>query len=67
MSHLARFARFLWDFVVGDDWLSAVLTVSAIVATDLLVRGSINAWWLVPVAVPATLYFSLRRAVRRGA
>jgi hypothetical protein len=64
MSYLASFGRFCWDFVVGDDWRSALVTASAIVATDILVRGSVNAWWLVPVAVPLTLYVSLQRVLR---
>ena len=33
MKWLARFGRFWWDFVVGDDWLVAVLVVIAIGAT----------------------------------
>ena len=64
MKKLAAFGRFWWDFVVGDDWLVAVLVVAAIGATAILAAAGIAAWWLVPVAVPAILWLSLRRAIR---
>ena len=64
MKWLARFGRFWWDFVIGDDWLVAVLVVAAIGATAILAAAGIAAWWLVPVAVPAILWLSLRRAIR---
>jgi hypothetical protein len=49
--------RFLWDFVVGDDWLVAAGVVAALAVTALL-----DVWWLMPLAVVALLYVSLRRA-----
>ena len=64
MKKLAAFGRFWWDFVIGDDWLVAVLVVVAIGATAALAAAGITAWWLVPVAVPAILWVSLRRAIR---
>jgi len=64
MSRLAAFGRFWWDFVIGDDWLVAVLVTAAIGATAVLAAASIAAWWLLPVAVPLVLWLSLRRAIR---
>ena len=64
MSWLARFGRFWWDFVVGDDWLVAALVVIAIGATAALATTSVAAWWLLPLAVPLVLWLSLRRAIR---
>ena len=64
MKKLAAFGRFWWDFVIGDDWLVAVLVVVAIGATAALAAAGITAWWLVPVAVPGILWLSLRRAIR---
>ncbi len=58
-----RFLRFWWEFVVGDDLLSAVCVVAAIGATAGLAALDVAAWWLLPVAVPLVLYVSLRRAV----
>jgi len=59
------FLRFLYDFVVGDDWTLAVLAVAAILAVWLLDRGGVEGWWLLPVAVVAGLALSVGRAARR--
>ena len=59
-----RFGRFWWDFVIGDDWLVAVLVAIAIGATAALAHADVAAWWLMPLAVPLILWLSLRRAIR---
>lgn len=59
---MKKFGLFWWDFVVGDDWLSAVGVVVAIGATAALVAAHVAAWWLLPLAVVAVLYVTLRRA-----
>jgi hypothetical protein len=64
VNAIARFGRFWWDFIVGDDWTSAALVVVAIAATAIAVHASLNPWWLLPAAVLVTLYISLRRATR---
>ena len=66
MSRLAAFGRFWWDFVVGDDWLTAAGVVVAIGVTASLVAGGVDAWWLLPAAVALLLAVSLRRAARTG-
>ena len=64
MKWLAAFGRFWWDFVVGDDWLAAVLVAIAIGVTAALAHADVTAWWLMPVAAPLILWLSLRRAIR---
>ena len=64
MSRVAAFGRFWWDFVIGDDWLVAVLVAVAIGATAALAHSSLTAWWLLPLAVLLVLWLSLRRAIR---
>ncbi len=64
MKRLAAFGRFWWDFVIGDDWLVAVLVVIGIGATAILAAADVTAWWLLPLMVPAILWLSLRRAIR---
>ena len=64
MSKLTGFARFWWDFIVGDDWLSAVGVAIALGATAALAEDGIAAWWVLPLAVLLVLYVSLRRATR---
>ena len=55
MSRVEAFLRFLWDFVVGDDWRIAVGVVVALGITALVAGTSIAAWWILPVAVFAVL------------
>jgi hypothetical protein len=57
-----RFALFWWDFIVGDDWFVAVGIAVAFALTALLAAASVPAWWLLPLAVAAVLWVSLRRA-----
>ena len=64
MKRLAAFGRFWWNFVIGDDWLVAVLVAAAIGATAILAAANVAAWWLLPLAVPLILWLSLRRAIR---
>jgi hypothetical protein len=54
--------RFLWEFVVGDDWRIAVGVVVALGATALVAGTSVAAWWIVPLAAGGLLAFSLWRA-----
>jgi hypothetical protein len=64
MTRLAAFGRFWWEFVIGDDWLVAVLVAAGIGATAILAAASVVAWWLLPLAVLLVLWLSLRRAIR---
>jgi hydrogenase/urease accessory protein HupE len=64
MRHLKAFASFWYDFIVGDDWRVALGVVVAIGATAPLSQGDDSAWWLMPVAIVALVYGSLRRATR---
>jgi hypothetical protein len=64
MRWLRSFGRFWWEFVIGDDWLVAVLVGVAIGATALLAAADVAAWWLLPLAVLLVLWLSLRRAIR---
>jgi hypothetical protein len=59
-----RFGRFWWDFVVGDDWRVAAGVGTAVALTALLAATSVPAWWVLPLAVAAVLWLSLRRAAR---
>jgi hypothetical protein len=52
----------VWDFIVGDDWPTAVGVVLALGATALIADGNAAAWVVMPVSVLGLLAFSLRRA-----
>jgi hypothetical protein len=64
MSSLERAARGIWDFVVGDDWVTALGAAAALGVTAVVAGAGINAWWIMPVAVAGLLVLSLRRAAR---
>ena len=61
---MKRFTRFWWDFVVGDDWRIAAGIAVAIGLVALLHHVRVTSWWVLPLAVAALLYASLRRAPR---
>jgi hypothetical protein len=51
----------VWDFIVGDDWVTAVGVVVAGGATAALESAGVVAWWLLPVAVVVLLTRSVTR------
>jgi hypothetical protein len=61
-----RFAKFWWDFLVGDDWRIAVGIAVGLGLTALLAATSVPAWWLLPLAVATVLWLSLWRVARRS-
>jgi hypothetical protein len=62
MTRVEALLRFLWDFVIGDDWRIAVGVVVAIGVTALVAGTSAAAWWILPVAVAGLLGVSVWRA-----
>jgi len=64
MRRIKAFGSFWWDFVVGDDWRVAAGIAVAFGLTALLAATSVPAWWLLPLAVAAVLWLSLRRVAR---
>lgn len=54
----------VWEFVVGDDWRTALGVLLALALTALLADASISAWWVMPLAVLSLLALSIRRAAR---
>jgi len=53
-----------WEFVVGDDWRTALGVVLALALTALLAQAALSAWWVMPPAVVGLLALSVRRAAR---
>ncbi|MGA7705293.1 MAG: hypothetical protein WB998_10410 [Solirubrobacteraceae bacterium] len=64
MSRVRAFFIGVWEFVVGDDWRTALGVVLALGATALLADVGTSAWWFMPPALILVLALSLRRAVR---
>ncbi len=55
------------DFVVGDDLWIAVAVAVLLATGAVLVGLGANAWWLLPLGVPAALWSSLVRARHKAA
>jgi hypothetical protein len=62
VSAAVKAARAVWDFIVGDDWVTAVGVVAALGITALIAGAGVAAWWVMPAAVLGLLALSLRRA-----
>lgn len=58
---VAGVGRFVYRFVVVDDWLVAVVMLLALVVTAGMVASGINAWWLVPLLAVSMTGVSLWR------
>ncbi len=62
MMRIETWLRFVWDFVVGDDWRIAAGVVAALGLTAIVAGSSAAAWWILPVVVASLLAFSVWRA-----
>jgi hypothetical protein len=61
---MRRVWRGIVGFVVGDDlWIAAAVALLLAGAAVLVHLGG-EAWWVLPVGVPAALWVSLQRARR---
>jgi len=65
ISTVVGVARFIYRFVVGDDWTVAMAILLALAATGVLVGNHISAWWLVPFVAIFMTGVSLRRSARQ--
>jgi hypothetical protein len=64
MSRVTGLLRFLWDFVIGDDWRIAFAVASALVLTLVLSNDGVAAWWLLPLVVAVMLGVSVWAVAR---
>jgi membrane protein implicated in regulation of membrane protease activity len=60
-----RLAAAAFEFLVGDDWRTAIGVVALLAATALLAAAGLPAWPLTLVATVAVLFESVRRAYAR--
>lgn len=61
-SWIVAIVRFLYDFIVGDDWTMAAAVFVGLALSAILNANHRVAWWLIPVIVVVMLGISLRRA-----
>jgi hypothetical protein len=62
VSRVSSLLRFVWEFVVGDDWRIAAGVVLALAVTALVADLTVAAWWVLPLAAGVMLALSVRRA-----
>jgi len=64
-ARFRAFAAFVYDFVIGDDWLVAAVVVLGLAVTYWLSHAAtVSAWWLLPLLLAFLLPVSLWRAIR---
>lgn len=59
MSHIYRLLKFLWDFVIGDDWRIAAAVAVTLAVTLVLANNGVTIWWLLPLVVLVMLSLSV--------
>ncbi len=64
MTRVRDTAVGIWEFIAGDDWVTAAGVVVALGLTALVSEGG-SAWFVMPVAVAFLLALSIWREARR--
>jgi hypothetical protein len=64
VNRIVGLGRFLWDFVIGDDWRIALAVAVSLGVTLVLADHGVAAWWLLPPVVAVALVGSVWRAAR---
>jgi hypothetical protein len=64
VKYLGHFARFWYDFIVGDDWRLAAGTVLILTVVHFVADRYTGSWWLLPTGVLLLLATSVHVAAR---
>ena len=65
MTRVQQLLRFLWDFVIGDDWRIALAVAVTLLVTLVLSNDGVTVWWLLPLVVLVMLSVSVWSVARR--
>jgi hypothetical protein len=65
MKRIRGAAEGIWEFLAGDDWVTAVGVVVALALTALISEGA-TAWIVMPLAVALLLTVSIWREARKS-
>jgi len=63
MRRIRDMAVGIWEFVAGDDWVSAA-GVAVALGVTALIGDSDDSWFIMPLAVALLLALSIRRRAR---
>jgi hypothetical protein len=64
MTRVRRLPLAVWEFIVGDDWRTAIGVALALGLTALLASAGVSDWWIMPLAVLGLLVLSIWRVAR---
>jgi hypothetical protein len=65
LNFVVGFAKFWYDFIIGDDWTIAAMVAAALVVLSVVSHSAhVELWWLLPLVVIVGLGASLWRATR---
>ncbi len=64
MTRISGFLYGIWEFVVGDDWRTAIGVLLALSLTALVASAAVAAWWIMPPTVLGLLALSIWREAR---
>jgi hypothetical protein len=64
---LRALAAFVYDLVIGDDWMMALGLGVAVAVTVAMSRTAVPSWWVLPTAILLLLSLSVWRTARRRA
>ncbi|MEJ2726112.1 MAG: hypothetical protein P8175_16025 [Deltaproteobacteria bacterium] len=65
-SYIKGFALFWYRFLIGDDWIGAVLILAGFAGTYWLATESLTSYWLLPLALLVGVSLSLYRGARNS-
>ena len=63
MRRIRDMAVGIWEFIAGDDWVSAS-GVAVALGVTALIGDSDDSWFIMPLAVAVLLALSIRRRAR---
>ena len=66
MSRVRQLGRFLYDFVIGDDWRLAGGAALALALAGVVSRADESAWWVAPPVIAFLLGVIVLRARPRS-
>ena len=64
MKRVRGLLKFLWDFVIGDDWRIAAAVGVTLMVTLVLSNNGFTVWWLLPAVVLVILSVSVWSVAR---
>ena len=61
MDYIKRFFIFLYDFLIGEDWLGAIIVLVGFGATYFVAHAGVTAYWIGLLSVAISLAVSVGR------